>query len=197
MEFVSASDHQLLSYALAVEQQGYRLSADEFAAYAASPSRRQARSGLKQFAGLAESVYRALEAQMVVVTPGETPLQHFCRVGWVSVEDERVMVTQLGRSVVAAADAGTRELDVVQAALDPNDPLAYARIVARMTQLENVMVVDPYFRATQLLELYELPMLTRVLTSEKIGKKDLAVIPGVDPSRSEPLRPRPACMTAF
>ena len=108
----------------------------------------------------------------IVARPAPRPLTG----KWISVDDGRVTVTQLGRAVVMAADAESPADEVVQAALDPNDPLAYARLVARLTQLEDVMVVDPYFRATQLLQLYELPTLTRVLTSEKIGKKDLVAI---------------------
>lgn len=177
MEIIGASDHQLLGYALAVQQQGYRLTVDEFGAYAASPSRQPAQTELRAgaFANLLPA-FGYLASQLIVTSPGEKPLDHFCRVKWISVDDGRVTVTQLGRAVVMAADAESPADEVVQAALDPNDPLAYARLVARLTQLEDVMVVDPYFRATQLLQLYELPTLTRVLTSEKIGKKDLVAI---------------------
>jgi hypothetical protein len=175
VEIVSASDHQLLSYAFRVQQQGYRLTVAEFEAYAESPSRRPGQSTLKGFAAMARGIAMLAESQFEI-TPAETPVTHFQRVKWISVDDERVNVTQLGRAVVMAADAGSQEVEVVQAALDPNDPLAYARLVAHLAQLDNVMVVDPYFRCAQFLDLYRLPTLTRVLTSPKIGKKALAEI---------------------
>jgi len=177
VEILSAYDHRLLGYSLAVQQNGYRLTVDEFEAYAESPTRRPAESEFNPgaFGGIASFLpaIQALASQMLVTKPGETPLDHFRRVKWVSVAEDRVSVTQLGRAVVKAADAESRKGEVIQAALDPGDPLAYARLVVQVAQLKNVMVVDPYFRAAQLLELYELRNLTRVLTSEKIGEDDL------------------------
>lgn len=66
------------------------------------------------------------------------------------------------------------EEDVVEIVLDPDDRFAYARALGELTSMPDSMIVDPYFRFEQLVDVLELGTVTRVLTSRKIGPAALA-----------------------
>lgn len=83
---------------------------------------------------------------------------------------EAIAPTELGARVVDALgiDARLPAFEVLDVDLGSSDPLAFARIVARVASMHRPMVVDPYCRRSELEYLAVHTSVTRVLVSSRL-----------------------------
>lgn len=107
----------------------------------------------------------------------EGALSSLVRRGLVDViADDRLVPTELGRSVVNALGLHPEEaplFEVLDTDLRSSDPLAFARVVGRIAALDRPMVVDPYCRRPQLEYLLAHTSVDRVLVSDRLSADDL------------------------
>jgi hypothetical protein len=85
-----------------------------------------------------------------------------------------VDVTALGRTLCGVIDARVHAEDEDQALmLDSEDPFAYAQFAQRLGQMEDVLLVDPYFRPPQLIELASGGSVRRILIGMNLRDAEL------------------------
>ena len=58
--------------------------------------------------------------------------------------------------------------------IEPQNPISYAEVIQRIAQHKDAMLVDPYFKLDQIMDIVNYTSVSRVLTSEKIGKAAVA-----------------------
>ncbi|KTS03649.1 hypothetical protein RSA3_18250 [Microbacterium testaceum] len=127
----------------------------------------------------------------------EDPVAFLLRVGWVEEGASGVRLTELGRAVLAhadrpvVADAADGPLTVT---IDPEDPLAYARLFDLLSSHGDGLLVDRYLKLDGLADLIEISAVNRVLTSDEDSRNRLSLFRravGASASRIE-LRVAPA-----
>lgn len=91
--------------------------------------------------------------------------------GWAyaATDSDEIRITTTGKAFIRAAlrDPGAADSAPLVVRIDPNDPVAYARVFAAIDALDDLMVVDPYLSERELLDLAGVPSVTRVLTGRK------------------------------
>lgn len=144
------------------------MTVSEFEAYTEAPKRKGGRLA-PGFRGVALALAGMFE-------PGEPVLDFLVRVKWVTrSHDRRVTATALGLAVLQALDENQAGAEAaVEVVLNPDDPLAYSQLIGRVAEAGTAMIVDPYFRLDQLMSIAAHTIVTRVLTSDRIGKGDRA-----------------------
>lgn len=115
----------------------------------------------------------------VEVTPPETTVAHLIRLRWLACEEhtnrgDEVRTTELGAALLTAAEQDEPQLgDVDLIVLDRDDPLAYPKLVARLHDVGEGLLVDPYLEVSALHTLLTSTRLTRflVLENDRNGSK--------------------------
>lgn len=156
----------MLAYLALVNRQGYfEMSAYDLEEFAESPDQR-----------FGKIDYRIdFSRTLLAERPLETYVEYLSRVGWIVASDSGSAVTPLGQAVLRAMNAPRiDEQDVLEIVLDPDDPFAYARALGELADMPNSMIVDPYFRFEQFVDVVNLGTVTRVLTTRKVGAAALA-----------------------
>lgn len=140
-----------------LERVGYAPTKDEVDSFAAAPDPVESQGVVLDF------LWDYLEQVQNSVEPASS---HMSRLRWVEVDEGRISLTSLGRAVLLAQQEGPAlGDDLIEAAVDPSDTFAYARLLGRLSALEDTLMIDPYIDQQQLIELAQLPRLRRVLTS--------------------------------
>lgn len=104
--------------------------------------------------------------------PGETVTAWLTRLRWLRLDEEKIRITPLGTAVLAHLEEESFEAEVpVALVLDQDDPLATARVVARIGELGGCALVDPYFSFERLPDLMRATQVERVLTSSRDPRK--------------------------
>lgn len=102
--------------------------------------------------------------------PDESVFAWLRRLGWLTVDADRVQITTLGRAVLAAVEEAGREEELAAAeiVLAPTDPLAYARVIGAIAEAgAAAALVDPYFSIDVLLDVVQRTGVERVLTGPR------------------------------
>lgn len=97
-------------------------------------------------------------------------IDYLCRLMWLSRRAGRVEITPLGKAVLREANTPVPDSDAgstVEVILDPTNPFAYAQLMAKISELEGCLIVDPYLDQEQLLVTATIQNVTRVLTGTK------------------------------
>lgn len=158
---------------VALDGQGYRLSVREFIAYSQQPDPRPAVMWSMQAFGL----HNLHEMFTKEIEPAEKINQHFVRLGWATVANDRLQVTTLGRATYLAMEQESLEPDaVLSVVLEAQNPIAFARVVDRISNVGSALLVEPYFRLDVLQPIAFLTKVTRILTSERTDKKDRGIL---------------------
>lgn len=111
----------------------------------------------------------APRTRRVEVTPPETTVAHLIRLQWLACDEhttrgDEVRMTELGDSLLAAAERDEPQYgDVDLVVLDRDDPLAYPKLVARLHDVGEGLLVDPYLEVSALHTLLTSTRLARVL----------------------------------
>lgn len=127
----------------------------------------------------------------VEVTPPETTVAHLIRLEWLAYEEhttrgDEVRITDLGTALLAAAERDEpQQGDVDLIVLDRDDPLAYPKLVARLHDVGEGLLVDPYLEVSALHTLPASTRLTRflVLDNGRNGSKLAALTTHLASSR--------------
>lgn len=170
MEIATERTHRVLTYLAAVAAQGQLVPMEALNAYAADPDHR------------AERVNVVASLRLAALTLGtvedETFTDYLVRVGWITGSRSGCVITPLGEAVLGALNAPRIEddRDVIEIILDPKDAFAYARALGELAELPGTMIVDPYFRFSQLTDVVDLGTVTRVLTTKRIGQAELKLL---------------------
>lgn len=168
MKVANEIAHRALGYVAAVRRQGYKLSQAEFAAYLENPFRK-----VKSGFGISDWT----KVLNIFETPAETNLEWFERLNWLTAKPGFVDITDLGRAVLASADEEDVEADMMEVTLDTADPFSYARVIGRIAQRGDALLVDPFFKLDNLLDILVRTTVRGVLMSpqtSKTGKADIA-----------------------
>lgn len=177
MEIIGESAHRMLAYVEAVRRQGHGLTEAEFEAYADGWDQRF----MVQAKGMSytEAMSRGQRMMNRLIDGSgsrvwEPMLHYLCRVKWLSLQSGQVDITALGKSVLREANAPLPDSNVsstLEVIIDPENPFAYAQLMARIGSFDECMVVDPYLDQDQLLTLATFASVTRILTSNYDSKK--------------------------
>jgi hypothetical protein len=100
--------------------------------------------------------------------PPETLIASMIRLGWLNA-DAGLALTRLGRALLRAEEIAS-DSDAEVVLLEGDNPLAYGALLGRLSEATNLMVVDPYLRAEQLLDLLKHTDLRRVLIGDGVKK---------------------------
>lgn len=163
--------HRALAYLAALAAEGYEPTIEEFNAYAEQPDRSPAQHR-DVLATFAIQMMRALRT--VQVAPAESYAAHVVRMRWAEATGDRLRLTGLGSAVFRALEAQSLDPEsVLDIVLEKGDPIALARVVSKIAELGPSLLVEPYFRLDVLMPVFQNTQVTRVLTSERAGTKDL------------------------
>lgn len=171
MEIANDRAHRCLKYVAQVEDQGYSLRVDDFVAYARGPSRRRR---IPSFDAISQ-----MQRALAYARPDEDYLEYLYRVGWVAIvgpgdsinDDDVVAMTDLGRAVLSALDAGSVDQELAAAVvLDQGDPVGRARVIGEIARHGDCALVDRFFGIQDFLDIVQRTEVTRVLTGT--GGKD-------------------------
>lgn len=164
---------QVVDYA---ERTGSPLTVTEFTGFAEGPTRRSSYVGMAALTG--------------GIRTNETVLQFIRRVRLIDEEAGGVRLTRLGRIILSGASeqeaAEKLAEDVVLAA---GDPFATVDLLRAVRRAGSCLLVDPYCREPQLLDIVRYTETTRVLIGPDAARDDFALILGaVRPPREIELR---------
>lgn len=172
MEIVDDKTHRVLAYVGALNQHGVRPNADLVDEYADRPKRRSTRvggiGGLSSLARLEKAVYGR-------PTFKETESEYIERLGWALNTSSGVSLTSAGRALLKALNASVLEsdtVDIVEVVLDADDPFAYATAIGALANAGESLLVDPYFRVSQLVDIQEVDNITRILVGSGMKNGD-------------------------
>jgi hypothetical protein len=175
VEVVEDRARLVLEYIAMLQRQGYRPAVAEVDAYAARPHRKDP---TRQ--SIAASIGTMMEAALSgpIVESGETYLDYMKRLRWVKVSQGTVALTPLALAMLR--DLNSPKVDpeaqsYVEVTVDPSDKMSFARLLNQFNNLGPGLLVDPYLRLEQFLEVADATPVTRVLTSSRAF--------GTDPQR--------------
>jgi hypothetical protein len=160
VQIADVSIHRALAYVDAVSRHGYVLNVSEFTAYASLPTRKtSSRIG----DALAVQIQRSALA-LALGGERESILEWLVRLGWLRSVGIRVLMTPLGRAVLAALEEAGRDEDIpTELVLDPSDELSYARLIGTIASAGEAALVDGYFTINSLLDIVQRTQITRIL----------------------------------
>lgn len=105
--------------------------------------------------------------------PDETVIQQVQRFRWVATSStgSGLVLTKLGRALLRADTDQHTDADVVM--LDGNDPLAWGSLVGLIAEIGECLIVDPYLKSEQFLEIAKFTGTTRVILRRPSRETDL------------------------
>lgn len=177
MEIIGESAHRMLAYVEAVNRQNHPLTEGEFVAYADGWDQKVTVSG---GATTLAATYASLQSAATFALWGsgrrevEPLLSYLVRLKWMVTDGSHVDITKLGKAVLREANSPLPASDVgstLEVIIDPDNPFAYAQLMARIGSFDACMVVDPYLEQDQLLTLATFPSVRRILTSNNNSKR--------------------------
>lgn len=165
MDLVDERLHAVLTYVDVMDRAGVALDAVQLDAFGACPKPVPGRRrGLRLM---------SLDDALGPLTAGESTVEYLTRVCWISGGPDRIVLTALGRAVLAHANrpaVSGEDTGPLTVAIDPDDPLAYLHVFDVLSTAGSGLLVDPYLRYKELGDLSELAQVTRVLTSDRVDR---------------------------
>ena len=166
MDVLPVAAHRTLAYVALVNRGGARPSTQGVRQFFQSAEPREALT--------LAAMMEAVAAQRYSVGSGEDPFQYLLRMEWVAVEDNGVTLTTVGQALLRALESADSGRGVIEAVLDVDDPFAYAKAVAYLRTATPALLIDPYLRMPELIELARVPTVQRGLVSTKLKAQELA-----------------------
>lgn len=185
MDIADETTHQSLAYVAAATRLGGVLSSEQLDEYSNQPTPMPARyrttGGFAQiFAEATRDTLSSLQGLRTLVAHEEPMSDFLSRLQWISRTDDgnTVRLTALGKAILAELD--NPKIDVssdspISVIIDPDDPLAYARIFDLVASSDGGLLVDPYLRFNEIAELLLIPTVTKILTSTH-RRKEIAAL---------------------
>lgn len=158
----------MLAYVQALNRHGVRPSRTVVDAFGEAPGRRYSeRSNLAAF-DLRTQLTAMWATQRV---PEETFCQYLSRLGWIQIGDSGVELTDVGRALLKSLNTPAIEestSDLFEIVLDPENPFAYAQALGALSSVTDALLVEPYFRLQQLMDVADFDNVSRVLVGSKL-----------------------------
>lgn len=174
MEIVNGHVHRVLLYVDALNRHGASPSRDDINAFDESPDQKRPR----RFP-ISDLVATTLNMGMTYERgERETFCTYAQRLGWFTGTDA-VHLTAIGRALLKSLDTPKileSPADVFELVLDPGNPFAYAQALQALSAVETAMLVDPYFRLEQLMDIAEFDNIERVLIGPGVTKAHRALL---------------------
>jgi len=118
----------------------------------------------------------AIPARYAPDGPPESFLANMRRLFWLSADDRGgLSLTPLSRALLRAEDVQSEGATEVLL-LKKGDPLAYGTLLGHIAECGDVMIVDPYLRAEQLLSLLSQTSASRFLIGGSVGKGEVVAM---------------------
>lgn len=96
----------------------------------------------------------------------ESPVEHMESIGWVRAVNGAAKLTDLGQALLRAADTEDQSQSQV-VVLDNENPLAYASLVAELSDVGDALLIDPYLDVEHLIDLEKYTGINRTLISAR------------------------------
>ena len=174
MQIANNETHRALAYLVATGRYGKPITVDLFDAYAHAPDPADAEyrttGSLAYLMNQSLASFAAFNGMQELVHPAEKASAYLERVGWAEIVSGSIFPTALGSAVLQALNAPTVDVsneDPITVVIDPDDPLAYAKVFGLIVSQDTGLLVDPYLGISQLFELLEVQAVTRILMSDK------------------------------
>lgn len=173
VDIVEERAHQVLEYIAALNRQGHKPTVSDVEAYGTRPTRRVTQ----------RSIYHDFSYFMADTGLGslgsltdETYVDYFKRLRWAKVVGGSVSVTPLALALLrelnsAKVDEGTQSY--VEVVVDPEDKMSFTRLLHQFNNLGSGLLVDPYLRLEQFLEIADYTPVSRILTSSRAFGNEL------------------------
>jgi len=153
--------HRVLSYIAELEKHSYSPTFEDIERYASNPYRSSELNIIRHFSEIGK----------------QSVVQYLEEMCWIEGEDESavgVHLSSLGRTVLKALnDEQEKTKPPEMVVLDDRNPLSYAGLIREISRLGECMLADPYLRLESLQDIVEHTSCTRLLTSKKIGDKEV------------------------
>ncbi|GAA4627330.1 hypothetical protein [Cellulomonas oligotrophica] len=164
MELLPLEAHRTLAYIAAVNRGGAHPSP-----LAVTEFYESARPKLSTLAA-----YAAGLAKFDPVGSTEMPIAYFLRMDWIRVDSAGVSLTKTGQALIRALDIKEQDQEVIEVVLDEGDRFAYARAIAFLRTDSPSLLVDPYLRLEQMIDLDRVRAIERVLVGPRLSAEVLA-----------------------
>lgn len=178
MEIVSEHTHRVLAYVDALNRHGVKPQPGVVNEFAKKPEQL-----LSTTSPIAGAMYtRALLRSMLMFQPSSVEAETFCqymtRLKW-TYDKAVVELTPVGRALLKALNSPVLEettADVFEIVLSPDNEFAYAQALGALGSVKQALLVEPYFRLEQLMDVAELDNIERVLIGPNMKPRELKVL---------------------
>jgi len=175
VEIVDQHTHRVLAYVDALNRHGVKPPFAVIDAFANAPDRRSKTVGGLQSATMS----RWADILSGVSVPDETFCEYLLRVQWITGSVDAFELTPHGRALLKALNAPALEettADVFEIVLNPENPFAYAQALGALGSARRALLVEPYFRLEQLMDIAEQDNIERVLVGPNLKSREYDVL---------------------
>jgi hypothetical protein len=176
VEIVNEETHRVLAYVDALNRHGVRPPDQVVDAFAEEPDQKvTVEGGLSGLSSL--RTVASIWAEHYV--PNESFCQYMHRLGWITGDVNAVELTSVGRALLRALNSPVMDedtADVIEVVLDPKNPFAYAQALHGISSVRNALLVEPYFRLQQLMDIAEFDNIVRVLVGSRLKGHEYELI---------------------
>ncbi|MDB5178230.1 MAG: hypothetical protein JWN01_173 [Patescibacteria group bacterium] len=175
MKITTESQHHTLAFIDACNRSGYTPHRAEVVKWLKDPQPKIA----GDIAGLFGRTIQEMLGNAVLGVPGEDAVEHLLRLGWLSGDETGLSLSPVGQALLGAAERSDLQIgEGSVVVLSGEDPFAYARLIGFIAKLGPVLLVDPYFRLDQFIQVVTNTAVDRVLISKqhKGSKEDIAAL---------------------
>lgn len=170
VEIVEERYHRTLAYVDAVNRSGVEPHRHYVDQYAEQPDR--------EIMNLRAGYILSMTSRLLQPA-NETHVAYLERQGWLRDKGNGLMqISALGQALLKALN--TPDLasggDLFELVLDPDDPFAYAQAMRRLSHVDDGLLIEPYFRLDQLIDISPMEGITRVLVSTQLGWRDYEAV---------------------
>jgi len=172
VEIVDQHTHRVLAYVDALNRHGVKPLAQVVDAFAESPERRF------ETVSRWDAVVRSQTAWAIFETK-TVPKETFCvfleRLHWITGCPDAVELTVNARALLKALNAPTLDestADLFEIVLNPENPFAYAQALGALGSAPRALLIEPYFRLDQLMDIAELDNIDRVLVGPDLKPRE-------------------------
>lgn len=176
VNIVDEDTHRVLAYVDALNRHGVGPARALVNQFAADPDQKVRMDG--GLRGL-QQLRMVASAFAERVVPDETFCQYMARVGWIGEDIDAVELTPIGRALLKALNSPVLEegtADVFEIVLDPDNPFAYAQALHGMSSVSDALLVEPYFRLQQLMDVAEFDNIVRVMVGSRLKSAEYELL---------------------
>jgi hypothetical protein len=176
MQIVEDATHRVLAYIDALNRHGIKPPAHFVDKFAEEPDQRMttiSQIPIMQFA----QKWSTMFGEHLVADENFT--NYISRLGWATLTDGRIELTGIGRALLKSLNTPAIEeaaSDVFEIVLHPDDPFAYAQAIGALASVNQGLLIEPYFRLQQLMDIADLGNIDRVLLGSNLKPQEYEIL---------------------